>query len=212
MSDNSCSQLTSYPLPWKCCLKRPAQLLAKWSVFFWRRDDVTSLIWIASKERFHHVLFMLILLVGVASSLFSTLGFPGCVKHRAMTSKSISNRWCFTLKFSALGLREGVVSWFSVWTVKSPWPSVKSPQGKSTDLCCRSFRPIPLSVYMHSHFISALIIYLAANNLKSPDRSDLSHGLCWSSAGELSTRNFFTVDGEEKWTIHLTLNLKSLPI
>lgn len=134
------------------------------------------------------------------------------VCHRALTSKSISNRWCFTLKFSALGLREGVVSWFSVWTVKSPWPSVKSPQGKSTDLCCRSFRPIPLSVYMHSHFISALIIYLAANNLKSPDRSDLSHGLCWSSAGELSTRNFFTVDGEEKWTIHLTLNLKSLPI
>ena len=62
---------------------------------------------------------------------------------------------------------------------------------------------------MHRYLISALVTYLAASNPKTPDRSALSCEFCWNSADELAVRISFTVGGEKKGKIHLTLNVKS---
>lgn len=157
---------------------------------------------------------MFVLVVGVPqqSPFFSFIpGLSGSLAIWRMTFKSKKNQngWFFNIKFCELGLTDRVITLFSVLSVKWPCPSVKSPKSKSTNLGYRSFKTFLLSVYMHRYLISALITYLAANNLKTPGRSALSLEFCWNSADELAMRISFTVDGEKKGTIHLILNLKA---
>lgn len=134
---------------------------------------------------------------------------PGYLAVWRVTFKIKQNGWCFNLKFCALGLTHSLITLFFVFSVKWPCPSVKSPTSKNTNLGYRSFKTSLFSVCVHRYLILTLIMYLAANNLKTPDRSALPFGFCCNSAEELAMRIFFTVHSEEKRMIHLILNLKA---